>query len=88
VVRFILTQMEPRGLRLDCIDQGPGVAPEDAPYIFDPFHATQEAVSQDRSGAQSSLAIAREYIEAQHGNIELLRSEEGAHFRITLPDEH
>jgi two-component system sensor histidine kinase GlrK len=87
VVRFILTQIDRRGLQLDCIDQGPGVAQEDAPYIFDPFHSTRQ-FEADQSWAPVSLAISREYIEAQHGIIELLPSEAGAHFRITLPDEY
>jgi two-component system sensor histidine kinase GlrK len=88
VVRFILTQVERRGLQLDCIDQGPGVAPEEAPYIFDPFHSVLQSASHDQARAPVSLAISREYIEAQHGAIELLPSEAGAHFRITLPDEY
>jgi two-component system sensor histidine kinase GlrK len=87
VVQFVLTQIDRRGLQLDCIDQGPGVAPDDAPYIFDPFHATRPA-ADDASGTPVSLAIAREYIEAQHGIIALLPSATGAHFRITLPDEY
>jgi two-component system sensor histidine kinase GlrK len=87
VVCFILTQIDRRGLQLDCIDQGPGVAQEDAPYIFDPFHPTRQ-FEANQSRAPVSLAISREYIEAQHGIIELLPSEAGAHFRITLPDEY
>ena len=87
VVRFVLTQIDRRGLQLDCIDQGPGVAQEDAPYIFDPFHPTRQ-FEADQSRAPISLAISREYIEAQHGIIELVPSEAGAHFRITLPDEY
>ena len=87
MVRFVLTQPDSRGVQIDCIDQGPGVAPEDAPYIFDPFHPARQVALHDRPGAGVSLAIAREYIEAQHGSIELLRSEAGAHFRIVLPHE-
>jgi two-component system sensor histidine kinase GlrK len=88
VVHFILTQIERRGLQIDCIDQGPGVAPEDAPYIFDPFHSVRQSAPDDQTKAPVSLAISREYIEAQHGTIELLPSAAGAHFRITLPDEY
>ena len=88
VVLFVLARIEGRGLLIDCIDQGPGVAAEDAPYIFDPFHLAQSAAADNRSGMPVNLAIAREYIEAQHGEIALLRSESGAHFRITLPDEY
>jgi two-component system sensor histidine kinase GlrK len=87
-IRFALTQIGQRGVQLDCIDQGPGIAQEDAPYIFDPFHPGRQAAPHDGAGVRVSLAIAREYIEAQHGVIELLQSESGAHFRITLPDEN
>ena len=88
VVRFVLTHIEQRGLQLDCLDQGPGVAPEDAPYIFDPFHSVRQSAPEEQARARVSLAISREYIEAQHGTIELLPSEAGAHFRIMLPDEY
>jgi two-component system sensor histidine kinase GlrK len=88
VVRFVLAQSERRGVQLDCIDQGAGVAAEDAPYIFDPFHPARPMASGDLPGTPVSLAVAREYIEAHHGNIMLLPSAAGAHFRITLPDEH
>lgn len=88
VVQFVLSQIEGRGLQIDCIDQGPGVAAEDAPYIFDPFHSARSAAAGSRAGMPVSLAISREYIEAQHGEILLLASAAGAHFRITLPDEY
>lgn len=88
VVQFVLSQIEGRGLQIDCIDQGPGVAAEDAPYIFDPFHSARSTAAGSRAGMPVSLAISREYIEAQHGEILLLQSAAGAHFRITLPDEY
>ncbi|RXZ36965.1 HAMP domain-containing protein [Oxalobacteraceae bacterium CAVE-383] len=88
VVRFLIAQGGRGGLQLDCIDQGPGVAEEDAPYIFDPFHPARPSAPGDRPGMPVSLAIAREYIEAQHGGIVLLPTPGGAHFRIVLPDEY
>ncbi|HEY4316983.1 MAG TPA: ATP-binding protein [Herbaspirillum sp.] len=88
VVRIVLAQGERRGVQLDCIDQGPGVAAEDAPYIFDPFHPARPMAPGELPGAPVSLAVAREYIEAHHGSIMLLPSAAGAHFRITLPDEY
>ena len=89
VVRFVLSQIEPRGVQLDCIDQGPGVAAAAVAYIFDPFNLSpSSSLAADQPRTRFSLAVAREYIEAQHGSIELLASEVGAHFRIILPDEN
>ena len=48
-------------------DTGPGIAPEDLPHIFERFYRSDEARSG--SGAGLGLAIAKELIEAQHGEI-------------------
>lgn len=62
-------------------DQGPGVAKEDAGRIFDAFERADS--SQGHSGL--GLAICRRIVEAHGGALQLLPSETGACFELTLP---
>lgn len=68
-------------------DNGPGIAPEDLPYIFDRFYrADTSRSSQNVAGHGLGLSIARRIVEAHHGNIEASNnSKHGATFVITLP---
>lgn len=65
-------------------DQGPGVAEEDLPRIFDRFY--RAAGARSKPGAGLGLAIVREAAEA-HGGTATVESggAGGARFRITLP---
>lgn len=83
-VRFEL-KAGPSALTIDCIDQGPGVAPQDAARIFEPFYQGARQPSGARSGNGIGLSIVREYIAGHGGSISLLASGAGAHFRIELP---
>jgi len=71
--------------RIDCIDQGAGVAPEDAERIFEPFYQGVRQVAGARNGNGIGLSIVREYIAAHDGRVLLLPRPAGAHFRIELP---
>ena len=70
-------------VRLDVIDQGPGVKAQDAKQIFEPFY--RSAASRHVAGIGLGLAIAREFVLAQRGELSLIASAEGAHFRVVLP---
>ncbi|MQA39664.1 sensor histidine kinase [Rugamonas aquatica] len=72
-------------LRIDCIDQGPGVAPDDAARIFEPFYQGARQPPGARRGNGIGLSIVYEYVAAHGGALQLLPSERGAHFRIELP---
>jgi signal transduction histidine kinase len=65
-------------------DTGPGIAPETLPHIFERFYRSDE--SRTGSGAGLGLAIAKELIEAQHGQI-AVESEigKGSTFTVSLP---
>ena len=74
-------------LLLDCVDQGAGVAPEDAARIFEPFYQGVRQPQGARRGSGIGLSIVQEYVAAHGGVLQLLPTERGAHFRIELPYE-
>lgn len=49
-------------------DQGPGVAPQDAPHIFDRFYRSANA-TRTTKGAGLGLYLSKAVIEAHHGHI-------------------
>jgi two-component system sensor histidine kinase GlrK len=67
----------------DVQDQGPGIGTEEAVLIFEPFYRSKR--SRQVSGVGLGLAIAREFVLALRGTIELVPAETGAHFRVVLP---
>lgn len=87
LICFRLGQLDGK-LLLDCVDQGPGVAPEDAARIFEPFYQGQRQPPGARRGNGIGLSIVHEYVAAHGGLLKLLPSPKGAHFRIELPYEH
>ena len=74
-----------RQLQLDCIDGGPGVAPQDAERVFEPFYQGERQPPGARRGNGIGLSIVREYISVHGGTLQLMPSQTGAHFRIELP---
>jgi two-component system sensor histidine kinase MprB len=65
-------------------DSGPGVAPDDLPYIFDRFYRSPAARSLPGSGL--GLAIVAQVAEAEGGTVTAQnRPEGGAEFRFRLP---
>ena len=61
-------------------DSGPGIAPEDAAHIFDPFYSTKGA------GLGVGLSISRAIVEAHGGKLSLAPNPAGGCiFRFTLP---
>jgi signal transduction histidine kinase len=78
VVRVSETKNE--NLRVDVIDQGTGIAPEDAVRIFEPFFTTK------LNGMGMGLAISQTIIETHGGEIWVdSRLSEGTTFTFILP---
>ena len=66
-------------------DDGPGVAPEDRPRIFDRFYRADPVRNPQTSGTGLGLAIAAAVAEAHGGTIEVTDGDPGARFVVTLP---
>ncbi len=75
---------ESSGTRISVSDNGPGIAPEDLPRIFDPFFSTK-AVGK---GTGLGLFIVHEII-GQHGGTISVDSQpgQGTRFSIHIPDQ-
>jgi signal transduction histidine kinase len=71
---------------LDVHDNGPGIREEEAPHVFDWFFTGRQPAGSMRGGTGMGLAIAQEYARQHGGQILLLPSEVGAHFRLTLTE--
>jgi two-component system sensor histidine kinase GlrK len=65
------------------IDQGPGVAENDRTQVFEPFFRSH--ASREVAGVGLGLAITREFVLAHRGELRIMPSTNGAHFRVLLP---
>ena len=76
----IRTRAVPNMVEVTVADSGPGIAPEMADRLFQPFFSTKKA------GMGLGLSICREIVEAHHGRLSSApRREGGTVFRVNLP---
>ena len=66
---------------IDMIDNGPGVPARTRDHLFEAFRGAGRP-----GGTGLGLAIAAELIRAHGGQIDLVQSVSGSHFRLTIPD--
>lgn len=70
---------------MEVYDNGPGVMASDKARLFDPFYRGSAVYDSLVSGSGLGLSIAKEYVDAHGGEISLIPSKSGAHFRVRLP---
>ena len=71
---------------LEVADDGSGIAPDDRDHVFERFYRADESRTRGSGGgAGLGLAIAAEIARAHGGTVELVPTEHGATFRLTLP---
>lgn len=56
-------------VRVSFDNTGPGIAPDDLPYIFERFYRGEKSRSRDYGGGGIGLAIVRELVEAHQGSL-------------------
>jgi two-component system sensor histidine kinase BaeS len=79
-VRFkMVSQGKGTGAEIAIRDTGPGIKPEDLPYMFDRFYKTR-----DSGGMGLGLAIAKGLVEAHHGTITATSEEDQGTLMIIL----
>lgn len=76
----------PDHVTLDVEDTGPGLQPEEAERVFEAFYRGSAPASGYIKGSGLGLSIAKEYVLAHDGHIEVISGAgPGAHFRVKLP---
>jgi PAS domain S-box-containing protein len=81
----IAGQIQPEEIRICVNDDGPGIAPEDIPYVFDRFYRSNDA-AENTKGAGLGLYLAKAVIEAHSGRIWVNeRVQQGASICFSLP---
>ncbi len=67
-------------------DNGPGIPPEDQPYIWDRFYRVDKSRARSGGGTGLGLAITKRLVQAMNGEITLESTpDQGAKFTFTLP---
>ena len=86
-VRLSVRVLNHEELALCVSDTGAGIAPDDLPHIFTRFYRADRARSrEDGGGSGIGLTIAKHFIEAQGGRIEVASTlGEGSRFCAILP---
>ncbi|MDR3322153.1 MAG: HAMP domain-containing histidine kinase [Synergistaceae bacterium] len=70
-------------------DTGMGIAPEDAPHVFERFYKADKARGRSLGGSGLGLSIAKKIVELHGGRIELESSPElGSTFSVYIPHLH
>ena len=71
---------------LEIVDDGPGIAAEHLPRLFERFYRVDAGRSRERGGTGLGLAIVKHLVEAMGGTVEVESAEgRGTTFRIEWP---
>lgn len=80
------TEKTDKGVRLTVADEGPGIAPEDLPHVFEQFYRGEKSRNRASGGSGIGLSLAKSFVEAQGGTIHAEnRKTGGAAFIVEFP---
>lgn len=81
------TEAAGKNVRLIIADEGPGIAPEDLPHVFEQFYRGDKSRNRALGGSGIGLSLAKSFVEAQGGSIRAEnRKNGGAAFIVEFPD--
>jgi two-component system sensor histidine kinase GlrK len=76
-----------RAVRVDVVDDGPGLSPAVEGRIFQPFAAAEVKQVDRPAGIGLGLSLAREVAKAHGGNLDIVHGRSATTFRLELPVE-
>ncbi|RJQ86151.1 MAG: HAMP domain-containing protein [Desulfobacteraceae bacterium] len=79
---------EGNGIRVSIANNGPAIAPEDLPFIFERFYRADRSRSREGGGAGIGLAIVKELINAHGGQVGAESRPDETCVWLTLPVAH
>ncbi len=81
----IVSRIDNGILMVEVSDRGHGIPREARERIFAPFERVRHSTNEGASGTGLGLAIGRDLARRMGGNLELVDSESGSTFRLSLP---
>ena len=82
----VIVRLEERNVLVSVGDTGPGIVPEDAQRIFEPFYQGQQAWRSNKGGSGLGLSISKQFVELHGGKMWLeSASGMGSTFSFMLP---
>jgi two-component system sensor histidine kinase GlrK len=81
----VVLKDEQDAVRVEVIDTGPGVPPDERRSIFDTFFRGRAKSGGRVEGSGLGLAIAREFVQAHGGTIGVASDGRGSRFSVVLP---
>lgn len=85
---LLKTEAAGKNVRLLIADEGPGIAPEDLPHVFEQFYRGDKSRNRALGGSGIGLSLAKSFVEAQGGSIRAEnRKNGGAAFIVAFPDK-
>jgi signal transduction histidine kinase len=78
--------LEKRGVTISVTDEGPGIAPEHLPYVFDRFYKSETSRAHEASGGSGlGLSIVKAIVERHGGTIKVASQPGRTVFELTIP---
>ena len=82
----IILDQAPESIEVRIKDNGPGIAPEDLPFIFERFYRADKSRSRASGGSGIGLALVSQITRLHQGSVEASSTPDvGSVFTVTLP---